>query len=149
MLFINMPTSLGAYTGMRTVGRDSIVEFHMHMQRVTNSVSHIHFKANQTDEKVKNTMASFSDIDQLKAKVLPMLKKGLSTYYEQVDSTTHSTHPAETKVSIMVTYSPKVQEYITKMTISYLSKDFHRRNFLYSLLISLNYLLSPKIKESR
>lgn len=90
---------------MRTVGRDSIVEFDTHMQRIVKAVSTIAFKV---DDSTKNIMESFSDIEQLKAKAVPLLKKGLQTYYDQVDTTKHSEHPVETKVSIMVTYSPEV-----------------------------------------
>ncbi|GAA5797581.1 hypothetical protein HPULCUR_002969 [Helicostylum pulchrum] len=95
----------GAYTGMRTVHRDAIVEFNTHVKRITNSVSHMSFGSEPNNEKVQQAMASFRDPKQFEAKVLPLLKKGLETYYDQVDTTTHSSHPFEAKISIMVTYS--------------------------------------------
>ncbi|KAI7896027.1 uncharacterized protein EV154DRAFT_493249 [Mucor mucedo] len=91
----------GAYTGMRTVHRDSIVEFNTHMSRITNSVSQLFSK----DKKAESVMSPFRDVKQFEAMAVPMLKKGLEAYYNTVDETTHSSHPFEAKVSIVVTYS--------------------------------------------
>ena len=93
---------------MRTVGRDSIVEFRTHLERIAKAASHIHFEGNN-DTKVKSDMACFTQVDTLRAKLVPLLKKGLETYYEKVDETTHTAHPSEAKVSVMVTYSLEVK----------------------------------------
>lgn len=89
---------------MRTVRRDSIVEFNTHMNRITNSVSQL-FSNNEREESI---MAPFRDTQQFKTKVVPLLRKGLEAYYNTVDETTHSAHPFEAKVSIVVTYSSEV-----------------------------------------
>lgn len=93
---------------MRTVHRDAIVEFNTHVKRITNSISHMSFGLDSNNEKVQQAMASFRDPKQFEAKVLPLLKKGLETYYDQVDTTTRSSHPFEAKISIIVTYSLEV-----------------------------------------
>lgn len=85
---------------MRTVHRDSIVEFNTHMIRITNSVSQLFSQ--------ELIMSPFKDVPQFEAKAVPMLKRGLEAYYNTVDDTTHSAHPFEAKVSIVVTYSSEV-----------------------------------------
>ncbi|KAL9540656.1 hypothetical protein PS6_010664 [Mucor atramentarius] len=97
----------GAYTGMRTVNRDSIVEWKTHMARMTNSLSSIQFEgktASQT-QAANQALKSLRDSVEFEAKVIPLLMRGLSEYYEQVDATTHAEHPSEAKVSLMATYS--------------------------------------------
>lgn len=91
---------------MRTVGRDSIVEWKTHLQRINNSVSKISFEGKE--EKVKSAMRTFSEFTTLEAKLLPMLKKGLQIYYDEIDDSTGTEHPFEAKVSLMVTYSHEV-----------------------------------------
>ncbi|KAG1077023.1 hypothetical protein G6F42_025125 [Rhizopus arrhizus] len=97
----------GAYTGMRTVNRDSIVEWKTHAARMTNSLSSIQFEgktASQT-QAANEALKSLRDSVGFEAKVIPLLRRGLSEYYEQVDATTHAEHPSEAKVSLMATYS--------------------------------------------
>lgn len=88
---------------MRTVGRNSIVEWKTHVQRINNSVSKISFEGKE--EKVKSVMKAFSEFTTLEAKLIPMLKKGLQIYYDEIDDSTGAEHPFEAKVSLMVTYS--------------------------------------------
>ncbi|KAF1805920.1 aminotransferase [Mucor lusitanicus] len=102
----------GAYTGMRTVHRDAIVEFNTHMTRMTNSLSMIQFEgktASQT-QAANDALASLRDPVGFEAKVIPLLRKGLTAYYDQVDATTHTEHPSEAKVSLMATYSFETQQ---------------------------------------
>lgn len=91
---------------MRTVGRNSIVEWKTHVQRINNSVSKISFEGKE--EKVKSVMKAFSEFTTLEAKLIPMLKKGLQIYYDEIDDSTGAEHPFEAKVSLMVTYSHEV-----------------------------------------
>ncbi|KAI8053114.1 aminotransferase [Gilbertella persicaria] len=102
----------GAYTGMRTVNRDAIVELKTHMQRMTNSISHIQFKGDtvQATEKAERELAPFKDSVEFEHKLMPLLKNGLEAYYEHIDETTHTEHPYEAKVSIVLTYSFKKQQ---------------------------------------
>jgi branched-subunit amino acid aminotransferase/4-amino-4-deoxychorismate lyase len=95
---------------MRTMDRHSIVELTMHMKRMTNSIAHMSLGASSPAEetKIKEAMVSFRDLKQFEPKLLPMLIKGLQTYYDQVDQTTCSDHPFEAKVSLMVTWSHEV-----------------------------------------
>ncbi|CEP11063.1 hypothetical protein [Parasitella parasitica] len=102
----------GAYTGMRTVNRDAIVELKTHMKRMTNSLSLIKFEgktASQT-EAADHALKSLRDPHGFEQKVIPLLKKGLSEYYKHVDTTTNTGHPSETKVSLMATYSFETQQ---------------------------------------
>lgn len=92
---------------MRTVNRDSIVEWKTHMARMTNSLSSIQFEgktASQT-QAANEALKSLRDSVGFESKVIPLLRRGLSEYYEQVDATTHAEHPSEAKVSLMATYS--------------------------------------------
>lgn len=105
---------IGAYTGMRTVHRDAIVEFNTHMTRMTNSLSMIQFEgktASQT-QAANDALASLRDPVGFEAKVIPLLRKGLTAYYDQVDATTHTEHPSEAKVSLMATYSFEVSLFL-------------------------------------
>ncbi|KAL1926771.1 hypothetical protein VTP01DRAFT_5417 [Rhizomucor pusillus] len=98
----------GAYTGMRTVNRDAIVEFDSHVKRLCTSLSLMKFGgANNETESPKATtlMASFRNIEKLKQKLVPMLAKGLKTFHDEIDPTSSSDHPWETKVSVMIAYS--------------------------------------------
>ena len=102
----------GAYTGMRTVHRDAIVELGTHMTRMTDSLSSIHFEGktkSQTDA-ANEALKSLRDPVDFKTKVIPLLKKGLSEYYEHVDATTNTEHPSEAKISLMATYSFETQQ---------------------------------------
>lgn len=134
---------LGAYTGMRTVRRDSIVEFNTHMNRITSSVSQLF----SGDKKVELSMTSFRDIKQFEAKVLPLLKKGLESYYDTVDKTTHSSNPFEAKVSILVTYSHEVTSNSKFLFI--IPKCLRRKKHHYLQHIFRNSHLFLLIKESR
>lgn len=93
---------------MRTVHRDAIVEFNTHVKRITDSVAKMSFGADPNDTKVKEAMGPFRNPKQFELKVLPLLQKGLQAYYDEVDKTTHSIHPFEAKISLMVTYSIEV-----------------------------------------
>ncbi|OBZ89721.1 hypothetical protein A0J61_02237 [Choanephora cucurbitarum] len=92
----------GAYTGMRTVGRDAIVEFKLHTQRMINSIAHMKFEGNTTEEteRARVALSAFRDPIQFEQRLRPLLKKGLEAYYERVDETTHTEHPHEAKVSV-------------------------------------------------
>lgn len=96
---------------MRTVGRDSIVEFKLHTQRMINSISHINFQGNTTEEaeRVQTELSAFKDPIQFENRLRPLLKKGLQAYYELVDETTDTEHPSEAKVSVVLTYSFEVR----------------------------------------
>ncbi|CAO3617009.1 unnamed protein product [Mucor fragilis] len=102
----------GAYTGMRTVHRDAIVELKTHMTRMTNSLSSIQFegKTPSQTQAANEALASLRDPVGFEAKVIPLLRKGLTEYYSQVDATTHAEHPSEAKVSLMATYSFETQQ---------------------------------------
>lgn len=92
---------------MRTVHRDAIVELKTHMTRMTNSLSSIQFegKTPSQTQAANEALASLRDPVGFEAKVIPLLRKGLTEYYSQVDATTHAEHPSEAKVSLMATYS--------------------------------------------
>jgi hypothetical protein len=95
---------------MRTVHRDAIVELGTHMTRMTDSLTSIHFEGktkSQTDA-ANEALKSLRDPVDFKTKVIPLLKKGLSEYYEHVDATTNTEHPSEAKISLMATYSFEV-----------------------------------------
>lgn len=121
---------------MRTVGRDSIVEWNTHLKRISNSVSKLSVEGN--DDKVKKAMAAFSEVTALETKLIPMLKKGLQTYYDEVDNSTGTDHPFEAKVSLMVTYSNQVC-FSTSCDSSQCANSTCRRRSLCLLLILLNY----------
>lgn len=96
---------------MRTVNRDAIVEFDSHVKRLCTSLSLMKFGgANNETESPKATtlMASFRNIEKLKQKLVPMLAKGLQTFHDEIDPTSSSDHPWETKVSVMIAYSAEV-----------------------------------------
>lgn len=102
--------TIGAYTGMRTVHRDAIVELGTHMTRMTDSLSLIHFEGktkSQTDA-ANEALKSLRDPVGFERKIIPLLKKGLSEYYKHFDATTNSEYPSEAKVSLMATYSFEV-----------------------------------------
>ncbi|CEG75524.1 hypothetical protein RMATCC62417_10551 [Rhizopus microsporus] len=92
----------GAYTGMRTLERNAIVEFDAHLRRLTNSLALL--KWDHKDDHINQAMASFKDPIELKGKLVPLLKKGLESFYEQIN-TEH-----ETKVSVMIAYSFQEQK---------------------------------------
>lgn len=93
----------GAYTGMRTLERNAIVEFDAHVKRLTNSLALL--KWDHKDDHINQAMASFKDPIELKGKLVPLLKKGLESFYEQIN-TEH-----ETKVSVMIAYSFQVSSF--------------------------------------
>ncbi|KAI7906914.1 aminotransferase [Cokeromyces recurvatus] len=97
----------GAYTGMRTVHRDAIVELNTHMKRMTKALANIKFEGNTVEEthEASESLASLRDPIQFENKLIPLLRKGLKTFYKQVDPTSNSEHPLEAKVSLMATYS--------------------------------------------
>ncbi|KAI9486453.1 MAG: aminotransferase [Benjaminiella poitrasii] len=96
----------GAYTGMRTVHRDAIVELNTHMKRMTNSLSNMTFegKTAQETEQANKALESLRDPLLFESKMIALVRKGLETFYEQVDLTTENEHPSEAKVSLMATY---------------------------------------------
>lgn len=104
--------SKGAYTGMRTVNRNAIVEFDSHIKRLSTSLSLMKFGGKDGCEaespKATTFMAPFRDMEKLKQKLVPMLQKGLKTFHDEVDPTTNSDHPWETKISVMIAYSVEV-----------------------------------------
>ncbi|KAI8989430.1 aminotransferase [Pilobolus umbonatus] len=94
----------GAYTGMRTFERDSIVELTLHMKRIIQSLSSMTFPHPGEEiesNRVKQALSPLRDYNKLEAILVPLLKKGLSVYYDEVDTECHD----EAKVSVMVTYS--------------------------------------------
>ncbi|KAI8384295.1 aminotransferase [Radiomyces spectabilis] len=97
---------LGAYTGMRTVGRKSVVELGSHMKRIVNSLSLMRFENSDgvEPETVSQMMSPFRNITSLEHRLVPLLRAGLENYYSNVDPTTATDHPSETKISLMVTY---------------------------------------------
>lgn len=129
---------------MRTVGRDSIVEWKTHLQRISNSVSKLSAEGNE--DKVKNAMVAFSEVTALETKLIPMLKKGFQTYYDEVDNSNGTSHPFETKVSLMVTYSNEVC-FSTSCDSSQCANFTCRRRSLCLLLILLNYPLFLRKRE--
>eukprot|EP01100_Stratorugosa_tubuloviscum_P007901 TRINITY_DN3271_c0_g1_i1.p1 TRINITY_DN3271_c0_g1~~TRINITY_DN3271_c0_g1_i1.p1 ORF type:complete len:287 (-),score=117.96 TRINITY_DN3271_c0_g1_i1:99-959(-) len=58
----------GAYTGARTINRNSIVEFSMHLKRLANSLS--------------NLTGNKFEIDQIKELILPSLRIGMLKFIE-------------------------------------------------------------------
>lgn len=95
---------------MRTVQRNAIVALNTHMTRMTNSVSSIHFegKTELETKQARDSLSSLRDPVLFEKKLIPLLRKGLEAYYEQVDDTTNSEHPSEAKVSLLATYSFEV-----------------------------------------
>ncbi|KAI8061044.1 aminotransferase [Gongronella butleri] len=107
----------GAYTGMRTVHRGSIVELDAHMKRIVNSVSLMKFagpgKDHESDQ-VAHAMESFRDRDAFEAKLVPLLRHALGAYYKAMPDV------QEAKVSIMVTYDheahhPRFATHVTEL----------------------------------
>ncbi|KAI8077757.1 aminotransferase [Halteromyces radiatus] len=96
----------GAYTGMRTVGRGSILELNSHMKRIVNSLTLMKFNPTGKDgepDTVSDQLVSFRHIDSLEEKLIPMLRAGLEAYYN------HIPEAEQAKVSLMVTYSFELQ----------------------------------------
>lgn len=93
----------GAYTGMRTLHRNAIVELDAHIKRLTQSLSLIHWDHDDTT-KVDSALASFKDTTRLKEKLVPLLAKGLASYYD-----TQEDQSSEAKVSVMISYCFKVR----------------------------------------
>lgn len=134
---------------MRTLDRHSIVELMAHMKRMTNSIAHMSLGAHSPaeQEKIRETMTSFRDLKQFEATLLPMLRKGLEAYYEQVDETTHTEHPFEAKVSLMATYSHEKQTPLFAAHFAQLpSIQAHKR---VNLEIEKKQRTSPELKDSQ
>ncbi|CAO3612950.1 unnamed protein product [Cunninghamella blakesleeana] len=98
----------GAYTGMRTIGKGSIIELNSHMKRIVTSLSLMKFSKVENDnenesENIRHQMESFRDLDLFEEKLVPMIKKGLEAFYEY-DPTAE-----EAKISVMCTYSFDLQ----------------------------------------
>ncbi|CAO3643462.1 unnamed protein product [Cunninghamella echinulata] len=97
----------GAYTGMRTVGKGSIIELNSHMKRIATSLSLMKFTQNENENEldhVTQQLQSFRDVDLFEEKLVPMIRQGLESFYDY-DPTVE-----ETKVAIMVTYSFDLQQ---------------------------------------
>ncbi|KAG0175516.1 hypothetical protein DFQ30_006709, partial [Apophysomyces sp. BC1015] len=101
----------GAYTGMRTVGRNAIVQLDSHLKRIHNTMSLMRFTrpGEQTEtEEVTSKLASFRDQVQLDEKLIPLLHAGLTAYYSQIGQTVDPS--SETKVMVMIAYSFQTNE---------------------------------------
>ncbi|KAI8137854.1 aminotransferase [Fennellomyces sp. T-0311] len=89
----------GAYTGMRTVQKVAVVELDSHMKRLTNSLSLMKFVpegAEAEPQHVSSDLASFRNVSALQARLVPLLRTGLSAF-EHTEQ--------ETKVTVIVGYS--------------------------------------------
>lgn len=92
---------IGAYSGMRTVDHNSILELNSHLKRITNSLALMKFTPpDQTEEpdSVNEQMKSFRRLETLEEKLVPLIRAGLLAYYEL------EPQALEAKVSVMVTY---------------------------------------------
>ncbi|KAF7726473.1 hypothetical protein EC973_008708 [Apophysomyces ossiformis] len=112
----------GAYTGMRTLGRNAIVQLNSHLKRIHSTLSLMKFTESEDGierEEVSRKLASFRDEAQLDEKLIPLLRAGLTEYYNKVDQSTDDT--LETKVMVMVAYSFQTNEPIFSAHFSSLS----------------------------
>ncbi|KAI7865184.1 aminotransferase [Spinellus fusiger] len=100
----------GAYTGMRTVEKHSIMELRSHCQRIASSLALLRFSDNNTiEDAIQATMANFKDMGELENQLLPMLRCGLSYYYEKNPTV------EESKVSVVVSYSEEATQHRCKV----------------------------------
>lgn len=120
----------GAYTGMRTLERNAIVEFDAHLKRLTNSLALL--KWDHQDDHINQAMASFKDPIELKGKLVPLLKKGLESFYGKINT------EYETKVSVMIAYSFQVSSF---GMISTLLKFIRVRSKNHALPLTLQGLI--------
>ncbi|CAI2169043.1 12024_t:CDS:2 [Funneliformis geosporum] len=110
----------GAYTSARTVKRHSIMDLQGHIDRTVNSMQLINFipkketssETNQDDENeeepphITQELIPYRDPDTFKQILLPLLRIGLSRYYEIEESSSwHIKGKGEAKVTFLVCYS--------------------------------------------
>ncbi|KAG1051786.1 hypothetical protein G6F46_004426 [Rhizopus delemar] len=129
----------GAYTGMRTLHRNAIVEFDAHIKRLTQSLSLIHWDHDDTT-KVNSALESFKDTTRLKEKLVPLLAKGLASYYD-----TQEDRSSEAKVSIMISYCFKDEKPILAAHFSHLGPVLQQR---VKVQVSDRSRTNPVVKDS-
>ena len=89
---------------MRTVHKVAVVELESHMKRLTNSLSLMKFVPEGSDSEpqhVSSDLASFRDVSMLEAKLVPLIRTGLSAF----DHTQQ-----ETKVTVIAGYHHEVKK---------------------------------------
>ncbi|ORZ03876.1 aminotransferase [Syncephalastrum racemosum] len=92
----------GAYTGMRTLDRTSIVAFSSHVKRLTTSLSLMTFPANGAESAdITDQLAPFRDTDSLTHSLKDLLRIGLQTFRQRYPE-------YEAKVSVLIAYDFKI-----------------------------------------
>ncbi|KAI8330720.1 aminotransferase [Chlamydoabsidia padenii] len=131
----------GAYTGMRTVEHDSILELNSHMKRITNSLALMTF-TDKTDEPdtVTQQLASFRQLDTFEEKLVPLLRTGLLAFYKL------EKEAWEAKVSVMVTYSYQLQRPCFAAHIGHLGQPTNER---IKVVMETKSRTMPSVKDSQ
>jgi len=113
----------GAYTSARTVKRNSIMDLGVHIDRLIRSMQSMKFipkkenpsKTGQDNDNEEESLQVAQELipyrvsDTLKQILLPLLRIGLSRYYEVEESSSrHIKGTGEAKITILVCYSVEV-----------------------------------------